>query len=68
MIIIWVVIGQCLMEMNQLSDANGYFKQTIPIKQQTSNELATDNSVATISIVISCFLMEMNQLADVKSI
>ena len=45
-------MGRCLMEMNKLSDANEYFKKALDIKQQTSNDFATDNSVAATWVVI----------------
>ena len=54
------------MEMNQLSDANKYLEKTLKIEQQLSNDLATDNSVATILHEIGQSFLEMSQLSDAK--
>ena len=54
------------MEMNKLTDAKEYLEKTLEIKQQKSNDLATDNNVATILYEIGGCLMKMNQLSDGK--
>ena len=57
------------MEMNKLTDAKEYLEKALEIDQRTSNDLATDNNVATTLHEIGRCLMEMNKLTDLlKSI
>ena len=60
------VIGQCLIQMNKLTDAKEYLENALEIKQRSSNDLATDNNVATTLHVIGQCLMKMNKLTDAK--
>ena len=55
------VIGQCLMQMNKLTDAKGYLEKALEIQQRTSNDLATDNNVATTLHEIGICLIQMNE-------
>ena len=43
----WFVIGECLVETNKLSNAKECLEKALESEEQTSNDLNTENSVAT---------------------
>ena len=59
-------IGECLMEMNKLSDAKEYLEKALEINQRTSNDLTTDERVATVLHDMVRCLMEINKYCDAK--